>query len=88
MRIDRMNQDLSIALTDASPTGPTVLIAGIGNIFMGDDGFGVEVIAALKMQSLPEQVRVVDFGIRSYDLAFALTGQYEAVILVDAVPRG
>jgi len=65
-----------------------ILIAGIGNIFFGDDAFGVEVVRELAQRAWPEGVRVVDFGIRSYDLAFALTEGYEAVILVDAVPRG
>jgi hydrogenase maturation protease len=64
------------------------LIAGIGNIFLGDDAFGCEVVSELARRSLPAEVRVEDFGIRSYDLAFALTEGYETVILVDAVPRG
>ncbi len=66
---------------------PRILIAGIGNIFFGDDAFGVEVVRQLSEHRLPEQVQVMDFGIRSYDLAYALTEPYEAVILVDAVPR-
>ncbi len=65
-----------------------ILVACIGNIFLGDDGFGVEVARRLAQRSLPEGVRVVDFGIRSYDLAYALMDDWELVILVDAVPRG
>jgi hydrogenase maturation protease len=65
-----------------------VLIAGIGNIFLGDDAFGVEVAAALLQRPLPEGVRVVDFGIRGYDLAYAIMEGYDATILVDAVSRG
>jgi hydrogenase maturation protease len=65
-----------------------ILVAGIGNIFLGDDAFGVEVVRALANRSLPKEVAVRDFGIRGYDLAFALTGGYEAGILVDALPRG
>jgi hydrogenase maturation protease len=65
----------------------SILIAGIGNIFMGDDAFGVEVVKALALRRLSEAVRVVDFGVRSYDLAFALTDNYSSVILVDATPR-
>src|SRR5436190_545744 len=65
-----------------------ILVAGVGNIFFGDDAFGVEVVRELAQHAWPETVRVVDFGIRSYHLAFALTEGYEAVILVDAVPRG
>ncbi len=64
-----------------------ILIAGIGNIFHGDDAFGCEVVRALNTLSLPEEVTVRDFGIRSYDLAFALTDGFDAVILVDAMPR-
>jgi hydrogenase maturation protease len=65
-----------------------ILIAGIGNIFLGDDAFGVEVVHALAQRRQPPEVSVVDFGIRSYDLAYALTDGYDAVILVDATPRG
>jgi hydrogenase maturation protease len=67
---------------------PNVLIACVGNIFLGDDAFGVEVARQLAGRPLPEGVRVVDFGIRSYDLAYALMEDWELVILVDAVPRG
>ena len=65
-----------------------VLIAGIGNIFLGDDGFGVEVVKRLAGRGLPEGVEVVDFGIRGLDLAYALQDDYEAVVFVDALPRG
>jgi hydrogenase maturation protease len=65
-----------------------ILVAGIGNIFMGDDAFGVEVVRELARRELPKGVAAEDFGIRSYDLAYALTAGYEAVILVDATPRG
>src|SRR5215216_5371346 len=65
-----------------------VLVAGIGNIFLGDDGFGVEVVRRLAGRELPEGVEVVDFGIRGMDLAYALQEDYEVVIFVDAIPRG
>lgn len=65
-----------------------ILIAGIGNIFLGDDAFGVEVVRELPHHTLPSEVRVVDFGIRGYDLAYALADDYDAAILVDATPRG
>ena len=65
-----------------------ILIAGVGNIFLGDDGFGVEVVRQLSGRELPEGVEVVDFGIRGMDLAYALQGDYEVVIFVDATPRG
>jgi hydrogenase maturation protease len=67
---------------------PRVLIAGLGNIFLGDDAFGVEVARRLSRRKLPENVWVVDFGIRGLDLAFALLDGYDSVILVDASPRG
>ncbi len=65
-----------------------VLIAGIGNMFLGDDGFGVAVSRRLVARSLPKGVQVEDFGIRGYDLAFALMEPWERVILVDAIARG
>ncbi|HVT26392.1 MAG TPA: hydrogenase maturation protease [Lacipirellulaceae bacterium] len=67
---------------------PRILIAGIGNIFIGDDAFGCEVAQRLAQTALPADVRVVDYGIRGIDLAYALMDGYESVILVDAVPRG
>lgn len=65
-----------------------VLVAGIGNIFLGDDGFGVEVVQRLAARPQPDGVRVTDFGIRGFDLAFALLDEPEATILIDAMPRG
>jgi hydrogenase maturation protease len=65
-----------------------VLVAGIGNIFLGDDGFGVEVVRRLAGSGLPEGVEVKDFGIRGLDLAYALQDDYELVVFVDATPRG
>jgi hydrogenase maturation protease len=65
-----------------------VLIAGVGNVFLGDDGFGVEVVRRLAGRRLPDGVEVVDFGIRGMDLAYALQDDYEVVIFVDATPRG
>jgi hydrogenase maturation protease len=67
---------------------PTILIAGIGNIFLGDDAFGVEVVRRLTDLNLPASVRVADFGIRGFDLAYALQDGYETTIFVDACPRG
>jgi hydrogenase maturation protease len=65
-----------------------VLIAGIGNIFLGDDAFGVEVAQRLLRQSWPSGVRVVDFGIRGFDLAYALVDGCDVAILIDALSRG
>ena len=69
-------------------TGPRILIACIGNIFMGDDGFGVEVARALATRKLPDEVRLVDFGIRGFDLTYALLDGYDVTIFVDATSRG
>jgi len=67
---------------------PGVLIAGVGNIFLGDDGFGSEVARRLAAKNWPEDVRVVDYGIRGFDLAYALMDSYELTILIDATPGG
>lgn len=68
-------------------SAPRILIAGIGNIFLGDDGFGVEVVRRLAAANLPDSVRVVDFGIRGLDLGYALQDGYETTILIDAFPN-
>jgi hydrogenase maturation protease len=65
-----------------------ILVAGIGNVFLGDDGFGVEVVRRLAARTLPDCVRVTEFGIRGFDLAFALMNEPEVTIFVDAAPRG
>jgi hydrogenase maturation protease len=64
-----------------------VLVAGIGNVFLGDDGFGVALAQRLAARELPDGVEVVDYGIRGMDLAYALA-EYDLAILVDATPRG
>src|SRR5271168_2132477 len=75
---------------DAKAQTPSILIAGIGNIFLGDDAFGVEVAQRLATREWPPNanVRVTDFGIRGYDLAYALLDGYDTTILIDACPRG
>ncbi len=73
---------------DQAMQKPSLLIAGIGNIFLGDDGFGVEVVRRLAQRKLPAGVRVADFGIRGFDLAYALQDGYKTTILVDAFPHG
>jgi hydrogenase maturation protease len=67
---------------------PRILVAGIGNIFLGDDGFGVAVARRLARRELPTGVEVADFGIRGMDLAYALQSDYDAVVFVDTAPRG
>lgn len=64
-----------------------VLVAGIGNLFLSDDGFGPEVVRRLAGEAdLPPHVKVVDYGIRGMHLAYDLLEGYEALVLVDALP--
>lgn len=65
-----------------------VLVAGIGNIFLGDDGFGVEVVKRMDGMSVPAGVKVADFGIRGVHLSLELLDGYDALVLVDAMPMG
>jgi hydrogenase maturation protease len=65
-----------------------VLVAGIGNIFFGDDGFGVELVRRLAREPVPAGVTVADIGIRSLHLAFALLDRPGLLLVVDAVSRG
>lgn len=76
------------AFAYAAPAKPSILVAGIGNIFLGDDAFGVEVVRRMARLQLPSSVRVSDFGIRGFDLAYALQDGYATTILIDACPRG
>jgi hydrogenase maturation protease len=64
-----------------------ILIAGIGNIFLGDDGFGSEVARRMSQLVVGPGVRVIDFGIRGVDLLYALLDGYEATIIIDALSR-
>ena len=75
----------------ARPAGASrkkVLIAGIGNVFLGDDGFGVALADRLAQRRLPDRVEVRDFGIRGMELAYAMHDGYDTVLLLDATPRG
>jgi len=65
-----------------------VLVAGVGNIFLGDDGFGVEVARRLTQGPATAGVKVADFGIRGVHLAYELLDGYDTLVLVDAVSRG
>jgi hydrogenase maturation protease len=76
------------AAEPAASAGVRILVAGIGNVFLGDDGFGVALADRLARRELPAGVEVVDFGIRGMDLAYALLDGYEAALLLDATPRG
>ncbi|MEU9035701.1 hydrogenase maturation protease [Streptomyces sp. NPDC048352] len=64
------------------------LVAGIGNVFLGDDGFGVETLRALAAHPLPDGVEAVDFGVRGVHLAYQLLDGYDTLVLVDATARG
>lgn len=65
---------------------PRTLVAGIGNIFLGDDGFGCEVVRRLREKDLPGGVHVVDYGIRGVHLAYDLVDGWDQLFLVDALP--
>ncbi|MGW7041933.1 hydrogenase maturation protease [Streptomyces avermitilis] len=67
---------------------PRTLVAGIGNIFLGDDGFGVETARRLAERQLPAHIEVVDIGVRGVHLAYQLLDGYDTLILVDATARG
>lgn len=67
---------------------PRVLVAGIGNVFLGDDAFGSEAARRLAAEPLPDGVTVTDYGIRGMHLAFDLVEGYDALVLLDALPRG
>jgi hydrogenase maturation protease len=75
-------------MTDPTAARRT-LVAGIGNIFLSDDGFGVEVVRRLAAVPVPAGVTIADFGIRGMHLAYEiLDGAYDRVILVDALAHG
>ena len=63
-----------------------ILIAGIGNLFKSDDGFGAEVARRLGHRTLPTGVRAVDYGIRGMHLAFDLLDGWDVLIVLDTVP--
>jgi hydrogenase maturation protease len=65
-----------------------VLVAGVGNVFLGDDGFGPEAARRLAARPLPDGVRVVDYGIRGMHLAYDLLEGYDLLVVLDAAPRG
>ena len=65
-----------------------MLVAGVGNIFLGDDGFGVEVARRLTTMDLPSWVQVTDYGISGMHLAYDLADRYETAILIDTARRG
>ena len=65
---------------------PRILVAGIGNVFRTDDGFGCEVVRRLAAEPCPDGVRVTDYGIRGLHLAYDLLDPWDALVLVDALP--
>ncbi len=69
-----------------TPSPPRTLVAGVGNIFLGDDGFGPEVARRLRGHELPPGVQVEDYGIRGTHLAYDLLAGWDALVLVDTVP--
>ncbi len=81
-------EPLDLAPVTGAEPSRRVLVAGIGNVFLGDDGWGVALAGRLATHALPHGVDVVDFGIRGMDLAYAMQDDYDAVIFLDATPRG
>ncbi|MFJ3103590.1 hydrogenase maturation protease [Streptomyces sp. NPDC086835] len=75
-------------MTTPVPPGPRTLVAGVGNIFLGDDGFGVEVARRLAEEELPPDVEVADIGIRGVHLAYQLLDGYDTLVIIDATARG
>lgn len=75
-------------MTLLPPPGPRTLVAGIGNVFLGDDGFGVETARRLAERDLPGHIEVVDVGVRGVHLAYQLLDGYDTLVLVDATARG
>lgn len=67
---------------------PGTLVAGVGNMFLGDDGFGVETLRRLAAESLPDNVETVDIGVRGVHLAYQLLDGYDTLVLIDATERG
>ena len=65
-----------------------ILVAGVGNVFLRDDAFGVEVVRLLAERRQPPEVQIRDFGIRGVHLAYELLNGYDLFVLVDAAPRG
>jgi hydrogenase maturation protease len=81
-------EPLDLAATAGERPPQRVLVAGIGNVFLGDDGWGVALAGRLATRALPRGVDVADFGIRGMDLAYAMQDGYDAVVFLDATPRG
>jgi hydrogenase maturation protease len=77
-----------VSAPESVATRARLLVAGVGNIFLSDDGFGVEVAGRLASETLPPEVKVADFGIRGVHLAYELLEGYDVLVLIDAVARG
>ena len=65
-----------------------ILVAGVGNVFLRDDAFGVEVVRLLAERPHPPGVQIRDYGIRGVHLVYELLNGYDLFVLVDAAPRG
>jgi hydrogenase maturation protease len=65
-----------------------ILVAGVGNVFLRDDAFGVEVVRLLSERPQPPGVQIKDYGIRGVHLVYELLDGYDLFVLVDAAPRG
>ncbi|MCX5232572.1 hydrogenase maturation protease [Streptomyces sp. NBC_00233] len=71
-----------------APGSARTLVAGVGNIFLGDDGFGVETLRRLTREELPASVELADVGVRGVHLAYELLDGWDTLVLVDVTARG
>ncbi|MFD8208912.1 hydrogenase maturation protease [Streptomyces sp. NPDC059695] len=71
-----------------APGAPRTLVAGVGNIFLGDDGFGVETLRRLAHEELPASVELTDVGVRGVHLAYELLDGWDTLVLLDVTARG
>ncbi|MGW0765426.1 hydrogenase maturation protease [Streptomyces sp. NPDC002676] len=75
-------------MNDPAPGTARTLVAGVGNVFLGDDGFGVETVRRLAQETLPPYVEVADIGVRGVHLAYQLLDGWDTLVLVDVTVRG
>ena len=79
---------MKVTEPDTSGRTPQILVAGIGNAWLRDDGFGGHVAKALEGQDLPDGVSVFDFGSGGLDLAYEVMRGYHGLVLIDVSRQG
>jgi len=83
-----MSSPLELIEVDVSDRPKRVLVAGIGNAWQKDDGFGSEVARKLEHEELPDGVAVIDFGTGGLDLAYQAMNGYDAILMIDISRQG